>query len=105
MTTFASRLGSSMRLLRRKSVQVSKFVSSKKDDTTRRQAIFFVDSDTLSVHSKGEESIWEDERGIVALRKFYALRDEAENTVFESKRIWMDTPFSLNALQCKFPFD
>jgi len=72
------------------------------DDMTRRQPIFVVDSDTLSIHSKGEGSVWDDERGIVALRKFYALRDEAENTVSESKRTWMDTLFSIFALQCEF---
>ena len=83
----------------------SKSFASKKVDTTRRQAIFVVDSDTLSVYSKGEESVWDDECGIVALRKFYALRVEAENTVLESKRIWVDTRFSLFALQCKFHFD
>ncbi len=71
------------------------------DDTTRRQPIFVVDLDTLSIHSKGEESVWDDEQGIVAQRKFYALRDEAENTVSESKRTWMDSPFSIFALQCE----
>jgi len=79
----------------------SKSVVSMKDDTTRRQPIFLVDSNTLSIHSKGEESVWNDERGIVALLKFYALRDEA---VSECKRTWMDTPFSIFALQCKFSF-
>jgi serine/arginine repetitive matrix protein 2 len=80
----------------------SKLVASRKDETPRCQPIFIVDSDTLSVHSKGEESVWDDERGIVALRKFYALRDEAENTVSESKKLWSDTPFSIFALQCKY---
>ena len=83
----------------------SRSLASKKDDTTRHQAIFVVDSDTLSVHSKGKESVWDGKRGIVALRKFYALRDEAVNTVLESKKIWMDTPFSIFALQCKFHFN
>lgn len=76
-------------------------IASRKDDPTTRQTILIVDPDTMSVHSKGEETVWDDERGIVALRKFYALRDEAENTVTESKRIWIDTPFSIFALQCK----
>jgi len=44
-------------------------------------------------------SLWDDERGITALRRYYALRDEAENTVTESKRTWLDTPFSIFALQ------
>lgn len=76
-------------------------IASRKDEPSTRQTIFIVDSDTMSIHSKGEESVWDDERGIVALRKFYALRDEAENTVTESKRIWIDTPFSIFALQCE----
>ena len=75
---------------------------SSKDDATSRQPIFVVDADTASIHSKLEESVYNDEQGIVALRKFYALRDEAENTVSESKRIWLDTPFSLFAVQCEF---
>jgi hypothetical protein len=42
---------------------------------------------------------YDDERGIVALRRYYALRHEAEDTLTASKRIWTDTPFSLYALQ------
>jgi hypothetical protein len=49
-------------------------------------------------------SIWDDEQGIVALRRYYALRDEAQDTVTESKRQWLDTPCSVFALQCKFLF-
>jgi hypothetical protein len=78
---------------------------SRKDDATTRQPIFIVEPDTISIHSKGEEPVWDDERGIVALRKFYALRDEAENTVLESKKIWTDTPFSVFAVQCKSLLD
>jgi len=33
------------------------------------------------------------------LRKYYALRDEAQTTVSESRRMWLDTPFSLSAIQ------
>ena len=79
----------------------SKSVSS---NPTTCQPIFIVDGDTMSIHSKGEETGWDDERGIVALRKFYALRDEADHTVLESKRIWTDTPFSIFAVQCEFYF-
>ena len=43
-------------------------------------------------------------RGITTLRRYYALRSEAEVTVDESKRLWMDTPFSVFALQCEFSF-
>ena len=42
---------------------------------------------------------WDDEHGITTLRRYYALRDEAQVTVDESKRAWVDTPFSVFALQ------
>ena len=71
----------------------------KKSSPTMRQPVFVVDSDTASVHSKLEEPTWDDEHRITTLRKYYALRDEAENVVVESKRTWLDTPFSLFALQ------
>ena len=48
-------------------------VVSKKDDPTTCQAIFIVDADTASIHLKTEEPQWDDEQGIVALHKFYAL--------------------------------
>jgi len=51
------------------------------------QQVFTVDSDTASVHSRPDEVTWHDEHGIVALRKFYALLDEAVETVTESKRM------------------
>jgi len=31
---------------------------------------------------------------------YYALRDEAQIMVSESRRMWLDTPFSLSAIQC-----
>jgi hypothetical protein len=81
-------------------------VVSKKSIPMTRHPVFIVDSsDTISVHSKFEEcattTTWDDEHGITALRKYYALRDEAENVVDESKRTWLDSPdpFSLFALQ------
>lgn len=43
----------------------------------------------------------EDEAGPV-LRRFYALRSEAFETLSASKREWVDTPTSLFALQSKF---
>ncbi|KAJ6505350.1 hypothetical protein C8R45DRAFT_861122 [Mycena sanguinolenta] len=68
---------------------------------TAHQGVFIVDpgSVDLSADSPG----WDDERGIVALRRYYALRHEAEDTVTESKRTWSDTPFSLYALQAFSP--
>ena len=44
--------------------------------------------------------MWDDEWGISALRKYYALRDEVQDAVTESKHTWVDTPFSLFAVQC-----
>ncbi|KAH7918158.1 hypothetical protein BV22DRAFT_1200072 [Leucogyrophana mollusca] len=58
--------------------------------------VFVRDPETASVDST---SMWDDETGITALRKYYALRDEAEDTVTESKRVWLDTAFSLFAVQ------
>ncbi|KAF9055274.1 hypothetical protein BDZ89DRAFT_1087946 [Hymenopellis radicata] len=70
---------------------------SRKSSPTTSQPIFIVDEDTASIHSA--TTTWDDERGIVALRRYYDLRDEAEHTVSESKRMWLDTPFSVFALQ------
>ena len=47
----------------------------------------------------GTDTEWDEDRGIVALRKYGLLKDEADDTVTESKRIWLDTPFSLFAVQ------
>ncbi|KZT25561.1 hypothetical protein NEOLEDRAFT_1178340 [Neolentinus lepideus HHB14362 ss-1] len=42
---------------------------------------------------------WDGEGGPTVLRKYYALRAEAHETVKESKRVWIDTPFSVFAVQ------
>ena len=56
-----------------------------------------------SVHiiddSDGMEVEWDNERGIVAMRRYGALKNEADDAVTESKQIWLDTPFSLFAVQ------
>ena len=56
-----------------------------------------------SVHIAGDSDCtdfeWDEEGGIAALRKYGALKSEADDTVVESKRIWLDTPFSLFAVQ------
>ena len=56
-----------------------------------------------SVHtandSNGVEVEWDDERGIVAMRRYGVLKNEADDAVMESKRIWLDTPFSSFAVQ------
>jgi serine/arginine repetitive matrix protein 2 len=77
-------------------------LTSTNSTPTTCQPIFIVDSDAASIDTLSpESSIWDDERGIVALRKYYALREEAQDTVTESKQQWLDTPFSVFALQCK----
>lgn len=61
----------------------------------QQDGVMVVDDDnTLSLD-------WDDERNVVALRRYYALRDEAQVTVEDSRRMWHDTPFSVYALQCE----
>ncbi|OJA11619.1 hypothetical protein AZE42_05475 [Rhizopogon vesiculosus] len=64
--------------------------------TIGRAPVYIVDPETASMDSV---SMWDDEKGIMALRKYYALRDEAQDTVTESKQVWLDTPFSIFAVQ------
>ncbi|KAI0027700.1 hypothetical protein K488DRAFT_90544 [Vararia minispora EC-137] len=54
--------------------------------------VVVVNSDTMSLD-------WDDDRNVLALRKYYALRDEAHVTIQDSKRVWIDTPFSIYAIQ------
>ncbi|KAG6330873.1 hypothetical protein ID866_8216 [Astraeus odoratus] len=75
-----------------KTVQLPESVTK----TMAPSRVFVVDPETSSVESL---SMWDDEKGIVALRKYYALRDEAQDAVTESKRVWVDTPFSIFAVQ------
>lgn len=78
---------------------LSQSTASKKSSPTAIQPVFIVDpSDSASMHSI--ES-WDEERGIHAMRRYYELRNEAEYTVTESRRVWVDTPFSVYALQSK----
>ena len=71
-----------------------------KNSPTVRQPIFIMEPDAAPLdNGSSEESVWDGENGIVTLRKYYALRDEAESTVTESKLQWIDTPFSLFAVQ------
>ena len=64
-----------------------------------RSSVYIVDpemplSDSLST--------WDEENGITWMRKYHALKEEAQDTVVDSKRVWVDTPYSLYALQCKY---
>ncbi|KAJ7088519.1 hypothetical protein B0H15DRAFT_841620 [Mycena belliarum] len=81
----------------------SSTASKKSNSPTARQGVFVVDPDAGSVDWSPGGRGWDDERGIIALRKYYALRHEAEDTVSESKRTWSDTPFSVYALQAFEP--
>ena len=81
--------------------------SSRSPSSLSRRSVFIVDADTdFSDHDRKLDydtvSVWSDERGILALRRYYALRAEAENTVSESRKVWHDTPISTFALQCTF---
>jgi serine/arginine repetitive matrix protein 2 len=67
-------------------------------NSTCRSSVFVVDPDTENLDSP---SMWDDENGITQLRRYYTLREEAEDTVMHSKQVWLDTPFSVYALQCK----
>ncbi|KAJ7459292.1 hypothetical protein FB451DRAFT_1046300 [Mycena latifolia] len=81
----------------------SSTASKKSSSPTARQGVFIVEPDAGSLDLSTDSAGWDDERGIIALRKYYALRHEAEDTVTESKRIWSDTPFSVYALQAFQP--
>ncbi|KAK7014020.1 hypothetical protein R3P38DRAFT_2720656 [Favolaschia claudopus] len=70
-----------------------------KSSPTARHGIFVVDGSnagSMDLSAGGAE--WHD-----VLRKYYTLRNEAEDAVTESRRVWMDTPFSLYALQAFSP--
>ncbi|KAF5393347.1 hypothetical protein D9757_000790 [Collybiopsis confluens] len=76
---------------------LSQSTASRKSSPTAIQPVFVVDpTDSASIYSMDS---WDEERGVVALRRYYELRSEAEYTVNESRRMWLDTPFSLYALQ------
>ncbi|KAJ3573255.1 hypothetical protein NP233_g2552 [Leucocoprinus birnbaumii] len=83
------------------SVESSPSHSTSIDKSGNPTQVFIVDSDAASIYSNPDEStsLWDDERGIAALRRYYALQDEVQSTVTESKRVWLDTPFSIYAVQ------
>jgi hypothetical protein len=63
--------------------------------STASHRVQIVDSDGDSPRSSGE---WDPQHGL-SLRRYYALRSEAHDTVEESKLVWPDTPFSTFAVQ------
>lgn len=56
-----------------------------------------------SASGEAYQECWDPETGLVTMRRYSALREEAEETVIESKRVWHDTAFSVSSLQCKPP--
>jgi serine/arginine repetitive matrix protein 2 len=58
------------------------------------------DTDNAPVYVNA--NVFRDEENIFTWRRYHALKDEAENTVIESKRLWEDTPFSVFTVQCKW---
>ena len=42
---------------------------------------------------------WDDHENGLVMRRYYAFRNEAHETLEESKRVWEDTPFSVFAVQ------
>ncbi|KAI0266456.1 hypothetical protein BC834DRAFT_129548 [Gloeopeniophorella convolvens] len=58
-----------------------------------------VDDSVVIVDADDETPFEWDDRGVAALRKYYVLKDEADVTIEESKQMWVDTPFSIYALQ------
>ncbi|KAJ7132975.1 hypothetical protein C8R46DRAFT_1048292 [Mycena filopes] len=75
--------------------------SKNSSSPTAHQGIFIVNADAGSVDLTPGRG-WDDEHGIV-LRRYYALRHEAEDTVTESRRLWSDTSFSRAVLQDFLP--
>jgi serine/arginine repetitive matrix protein 2 len=61
--------------------------------STRKTII--VDPDDLSTVQ------WDDEHRVVALRKYYTLKGEANITIQKSRQLWQDTSLSVYyAVQC-----
>ncbi|KAH9173849.1 hypothetical protein EDB89DRAFT_1905013 [Lactarius sanguifluus] len=58
-----------------------------------------IDDNVIVVDPDNTSSTDWDERGIAALRRYYTLKDEADVTISESKQAWLDTPFSIYAVQ------
>ena len=71
---------------------------SSKSATPISQPVIVITSDSADLTAP-DGSFWDSERDIIAIDRYYALRNEADHTVVESKRIWTDTPFSLFAMQ------
>ncbi|TFK47392.1 hypothetical protein OE88DRAFT_1728500 [Heliocybe sulcata] len=73
--------------------------SSGSDPSSSGAPNSFPSDSVLVVDQDVETAELDAEGGTVILRRYYTLQEEAEETVEESKRVWIDTPFSLFALQ------
>ncbi|EIN05384.1 hypothetical protein PUNSTDRAFT_127845 [Punctularia strigosozonata HHB-11173 SS5] len=62
-------------------------------------AISRLEDSVIIVDSSFRDSAEFDEQDYTVLRRYYALRNEAHETLEESKRVWSDTPFSVFAVQ------
>ncbi|KAI0084592.1 hypothetical protein BDY19DRAFT_519961 [Irpex rosettiformis] len=60
-----------------------------------RESVIIVDPES----GESYEEYWDEASGLMTMRRYCALREEAQETVTESKRVWHDTPFSVVALQ------
>lgn len=60
-----------------------------------------VRDDVMIVDADDTRSSWTEDKDMVELKKYYALKNEAHDMVEESRRTWMDTPFSIYAVQCE----
>lgn len=60
-----------------------------------RESILLIRSETGELY----ESYWDEEKGMMSTRSYFTLREEAHETVTESKRTWQDTAFSIDSLQ------
>ncbi|KAI9438499.1 hypothetical protein H4582DRAFT_1948976 [Lactarius indigo] len=68
-------------------------------DTVKAPLSPVIDDNVIVVDPADTSSADWDERGIAALRRYYTLKDEADVTISESKQVWLDTPFSIYAMQ------
>jgi len=72
-------------------------------DTVKAPLSPVIDDNVIVVDPDDTSTDW-DERGIAALRRYFTLKDEADVTISESKQAWLDTPFSIYAVQCASPY-
>ena len=69
-------------------------------DSVKASLTPVIDDNVIIVDPDDASTVEWDERGIVALRKYYTLKDEANVTINESKQLWLDTPLSIYAVHC-----